>query len=374
MRIAHISDCYLPRTGGIETQVRGLAMRQAARGDDVCVITATPGTGEQRGRSTEPIDGVRVERVTARLPADLPIHPRTSANLRELLRDRPVDVAHVHAGAVSPFAWGAIRAARDLRLPVVVTVHSMWGPLARTGLGGADRILGWCSSGTVMTAVSGVAASAVAGALHCEVGVLPNGIDPDEWRSSGGQPSYRPAGLRAVSVLRLAPRKRVGALLRVAANAASAAGTEFTISLTVIGDGPERARAEWLARRLGLDARFTGRLSREGIRERFADADAFVQASVRESFGIAALEARTFGLPVVARSQTGTGEFVENGVNGLLAPDDPGLSGALVALARDPGLAERMRHTNTETLPPQTWDRVLVEAAGFYRRAVAAST
>ena len=32
MRIAHVSDCYLPRTGGIETQVRGLALAQAARG------------------------------------------------------------------------------------------------------------------------------------------------------------------------------------------------------------------------------------------------------------------------------------------------------------------------------------------------------
>ncbi|MFM9134434.1 MAG: glycosyltransferase family 4 protein [bacterium] len=358
----------------METQVRGLARRQAARGDDVCVITATPGPGDARGRSTEQRDGVRIERVTARLPADIPVHPRTSAHVRDLLRDQPVDVVHIHAGAISPFAWGALGAATAMGLPVVVTVHSMWGPLARAGLGGGDRVLGWSAAGVVMTAVSGVAASAVAEALHCEVGVVPNGIDPEEWRSHDGHGLARPPGLRAVSVLRLAPRKRVGALLRATANAARTAGPEHPISLTVIGDGPERSRAERLARRLGLDARFTGRLTKDEIRERFADADVFVQASVRESFGIAALEARTFGLPVVARSQTGTGEFIENGVNGLLAPDDPGLSGALVALARDPGLIERMRRTNTGTLPRQTWDHVLEEAAGFYRRALSANT
>ena len=374
MWIAHVSDCYLPRTGGIETQVRGLAMRQAADGGDVSVVTATPAPGDERGRSTEILDGVRIERVTARMPADIPVHPRTSAHLRELWGDWPVDVVHVHAGAVSPFAWGAIRAARDMGLPVVVTVHSMWGPLARAGLGGADRLLHWSSAGVVMTAVSAVAARSVADALGCEVGVLPNGIDLAEWRALHASPAPAPPGLRAVSVLRLAPRKRVGALLRVVANAAKASGPDLPISLTVIGDGPDRGRAELMARWLGIDVTFTGRLPKDAIRERFAHADAFVQASVRESFGIAALEARTYGLPVVARAQSGTGEFVESGINGLLADDDPGLAGALVALARDPQLVERMRRANAGTPPRQAWPAVLEQAMGFYRRALTANT
>jgi hypothetical protein len=68
VRIVHISDCYPPRLGGIETQVRALAVRQAAAGHDVHVITATPGEVVRRG--TEQLDGVTV--TTVRLPADLP--------------------------------------------------------------------------------------------------------------------------------------------------------------------------------------------------------------------------------------------------------------------------------------------------------------
>ena len=86
MRIAHISDCYLPRTGGIETQVRGLALAQAARGDEPWIITATPGA-QRSGR--EVLDGIPVERLTARLPADLPVHPRTRAGVRALLESEP---------------------------------------------------------------------------------------------------------------------------------------------------------------------------------------------------------------------------------------------------------------------------------------------
>ena len=42
MRIAHVTDCYLPRLGGIEMQVRDLATRQQQAGEDVEIITATP--------------------------------------------------------------------------------------------------------------------------------------------------------------------------------------------------------------------------------------------------------------------------------------------------------------------------------------------
>ena len=128
--------------------------------------------------------------------------------------------------------------------------------------------------------------------------------------------------MRVVTVSRLAPRKRVSALLRALARAQVLLGPDVRIEPTIIGDGPQRGATERTARRLGVPARFTGRLPLEGIREVFATADAFGQASVLESFGIAALEARTFGLPVVARVQAGTSEFIHDGIEGLLAELD----------------------------------------------------
>ena len=75
MKVALLSDCYLPRLGGIEVQVHDLASRLVERGHDVEVFTATPGHHGERYGATEVLDGIRVHRVALRLPGDLPVNP-----------------------------------------------------------------------------------------------------------------------------------------------------------------------------------------------------------------------------------------------------------------------------------------------------------
>lgn len=353
MRIVHVSDCYAPRTGGIETQVQALAERQAAAGHDVAIVTATPGA------AAGPLP---IHRVTMRMPGELPVHLRTRAEVTPLLRSIAPEVVHVHVGAVSPFAWGALRAARAAQLPVLVTVHSMWGPIARAGYGASRRLLGWGRWPMTLSAVSVTAAGAVArslGMAHDSVLVLPNGIDAARWRRVA--PPRESAGpLELVSVMRLAPRKRLLPLLRIIERAQGNAD----VRLTVIGDGPERRRGERMAS--GLPVVFAGRLDADGIRARFAEADAFIQPSIRESFGIAALEARSAGLPVLARRQTGTASFIVDGVNGLLADHDADLVRAVVRLANDRSLLRRMTRWNTEHAPAEDWSTVLAAVDSAY--------
>lgn len=370
VRIAHVSDCYAPRTGGIETQVRALAGRQAAGGDHVRIITATPGH-ESVFAGDDVVDGLPVHRVAAHLPFELPIHPRTAREVGRILDAHPVDVVHVHAGVVSPFAWGAVRAAAHRRLPILVTVHSVWGGLARPGFAASNALVRWSSWGVTLSAVSGVAADRVASALprSGEVLVVPNGIDPDQWRVTprGGDPGK----LRIVTVMRMAPRKRTLPLVRIIESAAGQLTPGIAVSATVVGDGPERARAESYVRKHGLSevVRFSGRLDRTGILEVFADSDVYLQPSIKESFGLAALEARSAGLPIVARSQTGTTQFVEDGRHGLLAADDVGLSGCLVRLGRDRSLLDRIAEHNRTTPPQDAWPHVLSVVADAYARA-----
>jgi glycogen synthase len=182
VRIAHVSDCYLPRTGGIETQVRALALQQVAAGHDVRIITATGGSGDVFA-GTEIIDGITVHRVAAHIPAGLPIHPRTYREVSGVLAADPVDVVHVHAGVISPFAWGAIRAARDAGLPTLVTVHCIWGPVAERAFALSDKALGWSKWGIQLSAVSSIAAAHIekAAPASAPVLVLPNGINPSDW-------------------------------------------------------------------------------------------------------------------------------------------------------------------------------------------------
>jgi glycosyltransferase involved in cell wall biosynthesis len=374
MRIAHVSDCYAPRTGGIETQVRALALHQAQSGDDVRIVTATPGhDGVFAGDDV--VDGLPVHRLAARMPFELPVHPRTVSEVGRLMDRHPVDVVHVHAGVISPFAWGAIRAATTRGVPTLVTVHSIWGPMARPGFAGSEVLMRWTRWGATLSAVSRVAADRIQSALPRagDVLVVPNGIDPAQW-SVAAVPAG-PDDLRVVSVMRMAPRKRTMPLVRILEAAARGLEPDVWLTAVLIGDGPERARAEQHANDRGFASRitFAGRLPREGILEVFARSDVYVQPSVKESFGLAALEARTAGLPVVARSETGTTGFIHDGVQGLIADDDPGMVRALARLGRDRDLLGRLAEHN-RTVPPQdSWPNVLGIVADAYRRAGAAS-
>ncbi len=68
-----ISDCYPPRVGGIESQVRDLSRRLVDAGHEVEVFTATNGAEGQRGGVIELVDGIRVHRLGRRVPFGLPL-------------------------------------------------------------------------------------------------------------------------------------------------------------------------------------------------------------------------------------------------------------------------------------------------------------
>jgi glycosyltransferase involved in cell wall biosynthesis len=369
VRIAHVSDCFAPRTGGIETQVAALAARQLANGDDVRVLTATPGHGGVFS-GDDVVDGLTVHRLAAHLPFELPVHPRTGREVSRVLVEHPVDIVHVHAGVISPFAWGAIRAATHAGIPTLVTVHSVWGPVASPGFGASDVLLRWSRWGARLSAVSSMAAERIARAVPGagEVLVLPNGIDPSQWMV---QHVPADAGhLRVASVLRMAPRKRTLPLVRIV-EAAAHRLDGVVVTAVLVGDGPDRARAEKyvVERALSDVVSFAGRLTRPEILDVFAHADLYVQPSVKESFGLAALEARTAGLPVVARSQTGTSHFIHDGVEGLLADDDAGMAAAVVRLGQDRDLLGRLAQHNASVPPEDSWTNVLDLVRAAYASA-----
>jgi glycosyltransferase involved in cell wall biosynthesis len=121
----------------------------------------------------------------------------------------------------------------------------------------------------------------------------------------------------------------------------------------------------------GLDwVHLPGRVSRDEVRERYAASDVYLSPARLESFGIAALEARTVGLPVIGRQGSGVGEFVTDGVNGRIVDSDEGMALAIADLARDPAEVARMRARNLAAPPAQEWSRVARLAVAEYERAV----
>jgi glycosyltransferase involved in cell wall biosynthesis len=122
-----------------------------------------------------------------------------------------------------------------------------------------------------------------------------------------------------LSVGRLVPQKRVDALLRVGARLGQAC------QVLIVGDGPDRARLENLAREIFPAARFTGDLRGEALGKCFLAADFFVMPGTG---GLALQEAMLYGKPVAAAEADGSQrDLIREGKNGWLLPsgDDEAL-------------------------------------------------
>ena len=115
--------------------------------------------------------------------------------------------------------------------------------------------------------------------------------------------------------------------------------------LVLVGDGPDRSAAEWLAHDLGLHAKihFLGKQDR--VAELLPLADLMVMPSQMESFGLAALEAMACRVPTIATQVGGVPELIDNGENGLLydVGDVEGMAAGAVRLLRHPEQLEAMR-------------------------------
>jgi len=174
--------------------------------------------------------------------------------------------------------------------------------------------------------------------------------------------------------MRLARRKRPLALLRIVHRAQVALdrlGDQTRLRLLVAGDGPGLPAMQSYLRRHEMTDSVTllGRLDREGVRHVLGASHVFLAPADLESFGIAALEARCAGLPVIAKAQGGVGEFVGHGREGLLCGSDADMTDALVRLVRDRELRLRIAAHNSIADCPVAWATVLRKTQEAYESA-----
>ncbi len=367
MKVALVCDWFAPRRGGLELHLQDLAHRLGSAGHEVVVITPTPGD--------ELVDGIRVRRIHASLAPGFGFvwTRRGVRGIAQALIDERPDVAHCHVSIVSPAAIAGARAATSHRTPLVVSFHSIV-PRTRLLARFAGYFLAADRWNACYTAVSArVSRDVQPFAPARQVCVLPNGIDADFWRiPTPIAPGQGDRPLRLVSVMRLNAKKRPFALLRILhrlddllpANGAT---------LRIVGDGPLRRRLERAVDRSRFRDRITleGFASRARIREIFAESDAFVLPTIRESFGLAALEARCAGLPVVAVSSSGVADVIRHDVEGLLADSDEGIARNIALLAKDRGRLRAIAEHNRSAPTAFDWPRVLEAHVGCYREAIA---
>jgi glycosyltransferase involved in cell wall biosynthesis len=268
--------------------------------------------------------------------------------LRELLARHGAFVLHAHCAY--PDGVGAALAARELGVPLVVTVHG-----SDINVSARRRLLRGQIRWALRSCRRVVAVSAALQARVAELTGLPAQriarIPCAGYAAGLFQPRQAPAraALRArleippdcrvvLFVGHLEPVKGVDVLLAAWARlAGAAAGTR---RLVLIGHGADRKPLEQQALRQGSSdsVAFLGALPQPLVAEWLAAADVMCLASHSEGSPNVVVEALASGVPVVATRVGGVPELVQHGVNGLLVPpaDPAALAAALQeALARE---------------------------------------
>jgi glycosyltransferase involved in cell wall biosynthesis len=144
------------------------------------------------------------------------------------------------------------------------------------------------------------------------------------------------------------------------------------LHLVLAGGGPEEDR---LRERLGEQATFLGWQSGESLARTYASADAFMFASVTDTFGQVILEAQASGLPVVAVGQGGPASLIEHGESGLLTAADPqAMAAAIESVVSAPLLHERLRRGGLAAVSERSWGAALDRLAAGYRLALQAGS
>lgn len=179
-----------------------------------------------------------------------------------------------------------------------------------------------------------------------QIDVIPNFVDTARFAPGGDARALAalfPPGVSGptlVHVSNFRPVKRVADVVAVAA----LVNRKVPCRLLLIGDGPERAQVERAvdAAFLREQVAFTG--AYEGFAPLLAACDVFLLPSSQESFGLAALEAQSCGVPVVASEVGGLPEVIEHGRTGWLAPvgDVEAMAARTLSVLEDPALARRL--------------------------------
>lgn len=345
MRIGVI--CY-PTQGGSGVVATSIGQAMAERGHSVHVISyATPFRFEP---FRENLHFHEVE-VSAYPLFRYPPYDLALANtVMDVVEREGLDIIHAHYAI--PHSISALLA-RDMlgdvcrSVKVITTLHGTdvtvvgqergYRRITRFGIERSDAV-------TAVSEDLRRETEALFGPLRQPIEVIPNFVDTvrfhpgccPEKRSTLGLPDER----LILHVSNFRPVKRPLDVIHAFARL----DADLNARLILIGDGPMVRDCKDLAHRLGVSShiRFLGSVDTPW--ELLPHADLFLLPSEHESFGLAALEAMSCGLPVVASNAGGLPEVVEDGVSGFLCPvgDHDALAGAITHLLRDGTLRARM--------------------------------
>jgi glycosyltransferase involved in cell wall biosynthesis len=348
-----ISDSYPPVIGGSEIEAQRVSAGLIARGHRVQVLCAGGPPMPEKRDWIDPA-GVPVRILTRRSRGRWKDMVFACQVAWMIWRERRnYDVVYflmqgLHLAAGLPVA-------RWLNKPIIMKFGGS-GVIPLMRRSGAGRVeLNWLRrwAARLMVLNEGMVQEAIAdGFPRQQLTWMPNPVDIDEFRPAapGEAGAWRERqnlpvnACIAIYVGRLSHEKGLAGLLR---GFARAVPTVPGAMLVLVGDGPQRAELESLARELGLGPlriRFIGRVDIREVPSWLRASDVFALTSPSEGFSCALLEAMAAGLAPVVSDIPANRQLVDPEIQGLTVrfDDDAAIGEALMRLFGDPALRLQM--------------------------------
>ena len=248
-----------------------------------------------------------------------------ASKMVSVVKNERLDLLHVHYAI--PHASAAYMAKQILKtegihIPVVTTLHGTDITLVGKDASYEPVVTFSINQSDGVTAVSSDLRKETFEHFKItnEIEVIPNFIDLEKFKKQK-KDHFKKAicpnnEALVVHTSNFRKVKRIGDVVQIFANIHA----EIPSKLLMIGDGPERNKAERLCREFNItdDVRFLGKL--EAVEEVLSVADLFLMPSEKESFGLAALEAMACEVPVISSNTGGIPELNVQGVTGFLSP------------------------------------------------------
>lgn len=367
MRVAVVSESFLPTVNGVTTSVLRVLEHLDRQGHEAVVIAPAPGAPAEYA-------GARVVPVPALSYREFPVGLPTSIVSRTLTDFAP-DVLH----AASPFLLGAhaIGASWRLGIPSVAIFQTDVAGYAKRNRLAAATSFAWRVVNLVhdkadltlapsSSALNDLAAAGVQRLDRWGRGVDLDGYHPrlrHDPEAHALRARLAPNGEVIVGYVgRLAPEKQVERF-------AALRGVPG-IRIAIVGDGPSSASVRSALK--GMPVEFLGALHGRDLALAYASFDVFAHTGCEETFGQTIQEAQASGLPVIAPRAGGPIDLIDHGRTGMLTdPDDArALRGAVRELAADPALRARLGEAGRRAVLGRTWESVGEQLIGHYERVV----
>lgn len=368
--------CY-PTYGGSGVVATELGIELAARGHEIHFISyAMPfRIAEATGR----IHFHEVEMMNYPLFDHPPYTLALATAMANVAVNEELDLLHVHyAIPHSVSAYLARAMLKPRRLPFVTTLHGTditlvgldrsYLPITRFSIEESDGV----------TAISEYLRDATRRDFEIRrpVEVIPNFVNCDVFQPAPGEcrrNEFAPQGEKILAHLsNFRPVKRVPDVVEIFA----LVRRELPAKLLMIGDGPDRTVAEWMAREKNLssDVIFLGKQNQ--VPDLLKCADLLLLPSDMESFGLAALEGMACGVPAICSHVGGVPEVLRDGVEGfLVAPRDvPTMAARALEILTNPARqAEMSRAARQRALRNFCSNNIIPLYEDLYRRVLKAA-